>query len=262
MTSPVDIANQALSAIGTRSTIESFAESSPEALAVNQWYDNVRTTALRTAQWGFARSFINLALLKSAPGTLTNPNPADVTTWDPRFPPPPWLFEYAYPDKCLMARYVVPMANQQLSGIPIFSTSTPTPWPAMGCPVKSIVVVDQDLVTGADFRAICTNQPQATLCYTRDILDPNVWDTNFQSVVISALAGSMALALTGDKNLKRILMQEANATIVQARVASANEGLPTQDTIPDWIRVRGISYGWDGFMQTLDNYGPLFPVPA
>lgn len=263
MVSPVDIANQALSSIGTRSTILDFAEVSPEAEAVSLWYDNVRQTLLRMSQWGFARFFQNLALVKSAPGTPTNPNPTidPNLSWDPQFPPPPWLFEYAYPSDCLMARYVVAASTQQLSGVPIFSINSPTPWQTMGPPVKSIIVTDKD-VNGAFFKAICTNQPQATLCYTADVLDPNIWDAAFSSAMIAGLASSMAIALTGDKNLSRMLAQDANTTVMQARQMSANENLAQQDIIPDWIRIRGVNYGRDGYTAVLESFGPLFPVPS
>lgn len=265
MPSPVQIANQALSTIGTRSSILSFTEVSPEAYSVNLWYDNVRQTLLRMAQWGFARAYINLALVKSAPGTATNPNPTldPSLSWDPRFPPPPWLFEYAYPAGCLMARYVVAASTQQVSGVPIFSTNNPVPWQTLGPPIKSIMITDQD-ENGADFKAICTNQPSATLCYTRDVLDPNVWDSAFSSAMIAGLASAMAIALTGDKNLAKLLAGQANDTVMAARVMSANEGLPTQEIIPDWIRIRGSTYGWDstGYTQMLESFGPLFSTPS
>ena len=61
--SPVDIANLAPTAVGTRSTILSFTEANPEATVINQWYDLVRRQILRAALWGFARQFFNLALI-------------------------------------------------------------------------------------------------------------------------------------------------------------------------------------------------------
>jgi hypothetical protein len=58
-----------------------------------------------------------------------------------------------------------------------------------------------------------------------------------------------------------MLAQRANDTIMRARAFNANESLSTQDFIPDWIRTRGVNYGWDGYTQTLEAFGPLFPNP-
>jgi hypothetical protein len=260
MTSPVDIANLALASVGTRSTILSFTEVSTEATAISQWYDLVRRQTLRAALWGFARQFIDLALIKSAPGTQENPNPPPQAAWSSAFPPPPWLFEYAYPANCLMARYVVPAATQQLSGVPIFSTNNPVAWSVMGPSVKSIVIIDQD-PQGNDIKAICTNQDQATLCYTKDVLNVDLWDPGFQQAVVDGLGYRITIGLTGDKKLSDMLAQRANDTIMRARASNANESLSNQGSIPDWIRTRGVNYGWDGYTQTLESFGPLFPNP-
>src|ERR1700730_14040497 len=121
----------------------------------------------------------------------------------------------------------------------------------MGPAVKSIVVVDQDS-HGNDFKAICTNQDQATLCYTKDVTNVDMWDTGFQQAVVDGLGYRIAIGLTGDKKLSDMLAQRANDTIMRARAFNANESLSTQDFIPDWIRTRGVNYGWDGYTQTLE----------
>lgn len=110
-----------------------------------------------------------------------------------------------------------------------------------------------------DQRVILTNQEFATLCYVRQVTDPNVWDPMFQDAFVNALGGDMCLALSGDKALANMCYAKANATITEARKADGNEGLTVNDVTPDWIRGRGVcwtdglvsgpysSFDWGGF---------------
>src|SRR5258706_8457195 len=70
------IANLALSAIGTRSTIISMSENSAEAQTIALHYTNVRDELLRDAHWNFARKQVNLALLNDS----TQLSPVKTTT--------------------------------------------------------------------------------------------------------------------------------------------------------------------------------------
>jgi hypothetical protein len=88
-------------------------------------------------------------------------------------------------------------------------------------------------------RVIYTNQEFATLCYIRQITDPNVWDPLFQDALADYLGGTICYALTGDKALANLRIQAANRTIEEARTADGNEGLTINDVTPDWIRARG-----------------------
>ncbi len=106
----------------------------------------------------------------------------------------------------------------------------------------------------ADQRVILTNQEFATLCYVRQVTDPNVWDPMFQDAFLNALGGDLCLALTGDKNLAQMCWSKTNATIAEARKADGNEGLAINDVTPDWIRARGIAWT-DGLSS---GYGGLF----
>jgi len=111
-------------------------------------------------------------------------------------------------------------------------------------------------------RVILTNQEFATLVYVSQVVDPNVWDPMFQDAFINALGGDIVLALSGDKALAKICYARANQSIVEARKADGNEGLTINDTIPDFIRGRGLywtdglysgpyaGYDWGGFYGT------------
>lgn len=253
MTTAVDIANLALSAIGTRSRITALNEASAEARECNKWYATTRRQIIRAAMWGCCSKWANLTLLKSQPGTpeFTDPIP---TSWDPTvMPPPGWLYEYAYPDDCLKLWYVVPMAPVGVPGVPIFPTSTYIPTPEIGVPVRATVSVDT-------VKVILTDQQNAIARYAFDNTDPDQWDEGLQQSIIYGLAAAMALALTGDKALSGQLNKLANETILQARVMNGNEGIKMQTVIPDWIKVRGYQTPWGGSDATLENFGPLLGV--
>lgn len=256
MTSEVDLANRALSSIGTRSTIASLSEVSNEAIQCSILLEPLRDELLRMAPWNCATNFNNLTLICAAPGTPENPTTAP-QSWNKGIPPPPWAYEYAYPSDCLRPIWIVPQFSTGFaSGVPITTAITggvPSFW--SGPPVMFKVVIDQiDPLTGlpvaggADTKVIVTNQELAILCYIKRVIDPNVWDPNFQQALVSALAGRLVFALTGDKGLANLKITEANGYVQTARAIDGNEGLTINNITPDWIRTRGIAYpsdmGW------------------
>lgn len=252
MTAEVDIVNQALSLIGTRSTVSSLAEVSNEAFAANIWIDKTRDELLRMAPWSCANNFNNLSLICAAPGTPENPT-TGTATWQKGQPPPPWAYEYAYPPDCLRALWIVPQFSTGFaSGVPITTAVTggsPSFW--QGPPVRFKIAIDQigasglPTVGGADTRVILTNQQQAILAYVKQITDPSVMDSEFVTAWAMVLAGRLAYHLTGDKALANAKLTEANSMIQIARTGDGNEGLTINNVTPDWIRVRGVDYSTD-----------------
>ena len=110
-----------------------------------------------------------------------------------------------------------------------------------------------------DQRVILTNQEFATLCYVRQVTDPNIWDPLFQDAFTNSLGADLCMALAGDKGLANMCIARANASIAQARAVDGNEGLTINDVVPDWIRIRGIdfdnqylgpysNFDWGGFV--------------
>lgn len=100
----------------------------------------------------------------------------------------------------------------------------------------------------ASQRVILTNQEFATLAYVQQVIDPNLFDTLFQSALSDALAAKVCQALTGDKKLVQGLVNRVNESIAAARSIDGNEGPMINDVTPDWIRIRGI--GWtDGYVS-------------
>ncbi len=91
-------------------------------------------------------------------------------------------------------------------------------------------------------RVILTNQEFATMVYCKQVTNPNVMDTLFQSAWSGVIGGTLCMALTGDKKLANLAIGMANKAIEEARKADANEGLTINDVTPDFIRIRGINY--------------------
>jgi hypothetical protein len=91
-------------------------------------------------------------------------------------------------------------------------------------------------------RVILTNQEFATLAYTQQVIDPNLFDPSFRNAFYDAGAGVLVMALKGDKGFANQLLEKANRTIFLARANDGNEGLTINDVTPDWIRVRGIAH--------------------
>ena len=269
MVAEVDIANRALAAIGTRSQIASLTEQSNESIAAQLLLEPLRDELIRLAPWNFATNYNNMTLVCAAPGTPENPT-TGTTTWAKGIPPPPWAYEYLYPSDCLRPLWIVPQfATGFASGIPITTAVTggvPQFW--NGPPVRFKVAVDQispvtgqPAVGGADTRVILTNQQQAILAYLRRITNPDVMDDNFVQAWVAALAGRLAIPLTGDKALANMKLGEANSYIQMARGVDGNEGLTINDVTPDWIRVRGILYqSWEYGPNQIFDWGPMLTM--
>lgn len=84
MPADTDIANMALSRLGTRATIADLAENSTEARQISIWYETVRDDLQGMIDWNFNR--------------VTRPLSMSGT------PPSRWAHSYAYPSDCLKVR--------------------------------------------------------------------------------------------------------------------------------------------------------------
>jgi hypothetical protein len=268
MTSITDIANRAMTALGTRSTIASLNEGSNEAIQATIYIDTCRRQILRMAPWNSAKNFNTLSLICAAPGTPENPT-AGTTFWKKGQPPPPWSYEYAYPSDCLRPIFIVPQFSTGFSGgVPITTAITggaPAFW--TGPPVKYSVGVDQVVngvptVGGPDVKVIWTNQEFAILGYIKDLTDPNIMDDQLQEAWAMFLASKLAISLIGDKQLANMRVKDANDTIQIARTSDGNEGLTINDITPDFVRTRGVDFSWDWAVTPewgAIDYGGLLP---
>ncbi len=251
-TSDTAICNRALASIGTRSSIASLTEQSNEAEQCNLIYTATRDEVLQMAFWNFAAKTDYLALLKSAPGTPSNPTGS--IAWSTAFPSPPWLYEYGYPSDCIQVRFLVPQIQTGLIGTP-FMTNQVGMYPYVAGPAARFEVASDTNSQGSRINCILTNQYQAIARYTMRIEDPNLFGAQFTQALVAALAAKLSQALTGDKGLANQKFAEANGWIVQARASDGNEGLTQINTVPDWISVR------DGDFSTYGGPGGYWISP-
>jgi hypothetical protein len=262
MAIPIDVgvANRAILAVGARGQIASASEQSAEARYVRAFYEVTLRSLLRSAHWNFARKTAFLNQLKSAPGALGNTAPG-TAVWDPATqPPPPWLFEYAYPDDCLKMRFVSPqVSNLGVQGTPIFSTPSNIPVPVGTFrPQRFQEATDENFADGQRTVVLC-NQAQAIGVYTVMVANPTLWDAQFTIAFENVLGARMVIPLSGDKKMASDAKQEAKEIVLSARVTDGNEGLTyTADTqrVPDWLSVRGYAGDWPTggyFFGAFDN---------
>lgn len=226
-TTPIDICNLALAAIGTRSKIADLNEGSTEADACATQYDAALEAVLQAAHWNFARKQLSLTLLKNA-----TKSPPDAV-------PQPWMYEYAYPSDCVQGRYIMPDMSTQPATVP-GAASAPL-W--VGPNVKFLVSSDVDS-RGNPNKVILTNQPSAILVYTTRIRNVALFDGQFVLALANYLGARICLQLTGDKQKMHDAFQLASGISRDAQASNGNEGITILDTTPDWVRVRGYLSDW------------------
>lgn len=263
MADVTSLCNQALAAIGTRTTISSIAEQSNEARQCLVQFEPTRLQLLRAAHWGFARSYGSLVLLRARAGTPERGNsppdyPPPTVLHISTEPPPPWLYTYEMPPWALAIRYILPWSGQGNISPPIFGTTAfDTSSGGWQGPMVKFEIATIPRGSGPSWiTCINTNQSQAVACATFN-MDASQFDASFARAFVQALASNIAFALTGDLKLLDALVKMTNSLILEARVRSANEGLNAIDIMPDWFRVRGLgpSVGTGSWVA---EYGPLF----
>lgn len=227
---PVTVVNIALAEIGTQSSIISFDDQGVEAQTARLMYTPKLEMLSRGAHWNCLRKQGDLTQLKAL---IIDGEVSD----DP--PPRPWLYEYAYPQDCLKARYILPYWDSTFSGVPLTTSPATIPTLWEGPPVEFVVATDTDS-DGNVVRVILTNISQAILVYTARYLElPDLWDPHFLGAATATLGAFFVNPLSRDRGLLQDQTAVAREIILQARVSDGNEGLVRQDNMPDWIRVRG-----------------------
>lgn len=221
MITDTDVANMALNAVGSRAVISGFNDGTKEANAVALHYQACKGSLLRMVHWAFARRQVALTLMADATAGQSVPTP--------------WTYKYAYPADCKRVRYLVPMYQsvQPSTMVP----GTPVTPIYRGPAVKWILNQDVDALNNKVL-TILTNQIQALAVYTADS-PPYLWDDLFSDAMIGALAARICIPVSGDKKLMQIAVEEGRKALLDARVADANEGIQQQESMPDWMRVRG-----------------------
>ena len=245
------LCNLALQQMGARSTIASLNEQSTEAKACNLLLPSLIDDVLSQSDWNFARRTVALGLLKSRPSNVSGP-------WQTGWPTPPWGFQYAYPADCIQMQSVIGQGEVGAQAIiPIFGDATIYAI-SPGNAAKYKVSTDLD-DSGNNITVLLTNAAQALGVYTSRVTNPNSWTSQFAQLMIYLIAGRLSIPLSGDKTLAKMNMETAKEKFAAAISSDANEGITVQETVPDWIDVRGPGYtsGPLGYPNTMP---PLFEL--
>lgn len=256
MSDPLSLANRALLSIGARQQVSSIdpSDGSVEANAISVLWEPTFEQLARAAQWNCLTKQISLSLLQAAQGTPEN---VSGTTFP--LAPSPWLYAYSYPSDCLAARYIVPSLPSAVGATAPATTinNAAATWLPQGGQILYEVATVQAL-NGTPVIVILTNQSQAQLVYTARYSNPSLWDSQFQSAFVAALAAYLVPALSLSLPLMQLSIQTAERIIGQARAADGREGVTVMDHLPDWIRARaggggfGLGYNistWGGYVN-------------
>lgn len=238
----VGLCNIALDQIVARTSITGLSPPSPPnnlaAQVAARTYQTQVNAIFRAAHWNSARFQEQLTLLKAAVGTPENPSGSGPQ------PPIPWRYEYAYPDDCLLMRFVIPQPNLPVPGsAPLMTNIGVTNQPLVRTSMPFVPATDKDQ-SGNRVKVILTNACRAQGVYTGRVDNVDIWDASLQNAVIGALASWFALPVTGDKSLMTLRTQVAVGLINEARRSDGNEGITSVDVIPDWMQARNAGAGW------------------
>lgn len=252
--SVISICNRSLLAAGARSQISSLTEDSTEANALNVLFQPTFEALARTAPWACLRAQADLTLIAAAEGTTANPDGDTLP-----LPPSPYLYQYAYPSNCLQARFILPpfISTTPDGDVPI-SPAINYVGPNIGLnrliPFQVASAFDS---TMAPIETIITNQVQAQLVYTINMANPVIWDSLFESAMVSSLAAYLVPALALNLALMDRAIKQADGMISIARTRDGNETPVSMDHLPDWVRAR--SGGATAYNVLGNNWNNSYP---
>lgn len=236
----VSVCNLALLSIGARAQVSSITPSdgSTQADACSTLFTFVFQQLARTSRWGCLNKQLTLTLIQAAQGTPENPAGTTLP-----LPQQPWLYAYLYPPDALLIRQIFPPVTT--SGSAINQTSlnnSVTPYIPQTYAIPYATGYSTDS-SGNPLEVVLTNQENAVVNYIVDQENPSSWDSLFTSAFVASLAAYLVPALSLNPPLMQTQIQIAERLIAQARAMDANEGVYTQDHIPDFIRARSGATG-------------------
>ncbi len=208
-----DIVNQSLRAIGVKKRIAWIYEGSPSARAALEIYGQTRDAVMRAQDWSFARGgSTTLTLLKGPPpnGGYTPGQP-----WSAIYPPPGFLYEYAYPSDMLELRALMttPLGMFDLD-------PRPATW-RIDNDLLPVVSGNPLAAAGPAQKVILSNTAGAIAVYRRRVTNPALWEPGFTQLLVDALAKGLAIALQQNLQLGQAAAQQEGQT---AQIADMHRG--------------------------------------
>lgn len=241
MSSETDVVNRALSELGSRTNIVSLSmDVTTAAVNARMHYVPMRKKLIRCAPWGFTRKTI----IASQLGDLIDGSS-----------PYPWQYKYAYPPDCQKMRYVLAPPPQPSPMAPTVGAQMVVPWTGPRRDWRYVVANDD--TTGPDTRVILSNVGQALFVYSKDVVDPEMWDAEFEEAMVLTMANKLVMSLSGNVGMKQTWAQLCDKAIMEARLSDGNEAVPRTDHEPDWITARGL---YSRVVPALFNLGQFLPT--
>jgi len=192
------LVNQALIAIGYPVRIGDLYEGSEASNAAVEVYAQTRDELLDAGDWPLARrANVALTLLKGPP-PAGGYNPLE--PWGPTYPPPGWLYEYAYPDDMIDLKAIHPQPSM------IFDLD---PKPATWRVDNDNSLVDRNGAATVQKKVILSNTKNAVATYIGQVTDPQLWEPGFTKVMIATFSKKLAVALGHSPQLGQAEMAEA-----------------------------------------------------
>ena len=218
ISSETSVYNLALNAIGARDNVSSPSENSREAEVCRLWYSVVRDQVLASAAWPEATEIAYLAQLSEQEDGV----------WVDGEPRQGYTYAYSLPNDLLRPQYLTDFGR--------FLITSHT----------------------GDQRALHSNTAQAALVYTKRLETISLWNPELQMAIVYALAAHICMPITGKPSRAKMLVQQANEFILQARESAANASQEHHESIPDWITARG--YGGITTQRYYYPYGSLLSL--
>ncbi|MGB0867631.1 MAG: hypothetical protein ACPGSC_14060, partial [Granulosicoccaceae bacterium] len=204
-TSALDIKNQALSEVNSRTLISSESEVTPQAETTALWYDLVVDTVQAAAHFPSGRVQTALAVVQDRSSTSGLASGSAV---------PEFTYDYAWPEDCLQPWHLTTFAQFE---------------------------VGYDLELARKY--IRTNEANATLVYARRQNIVKFWQPNEKLAVIYGLAAHIAGPLTGKRSLKRDNIAMANQILMEAQTSANNMPQQNMDFTPHRFQAAGYTVG-------------------
>lgn len=198
MSSKTAVCNLALAQLG-QEPITSLTQTDERARRLDLFYEPVKEEVLRTHNWGFACAREALSLLETQETDLP--------------------YVYQYPADALYVRRVFHPGHT-----------------AAGASARG--QFKEGYFKASNTRVLYSNLPGAYAEYTKNIMDPTLFDPAFVKSFSLALAADMAVALTGDSSLAAQLLQKYTLSLDEARRANMTEEFTERSVQSAFVEAR------------------------
>lgn len=234
MVAPVDIVNLAADAVASRARCTSINPSDGSQLGdvASRQYQIRLDSYGRSALWNCLRRQAALTLLKAAWGTPENPSGLLPQ------PPRPFRYEYGLPTDYLRARFIPALYDDAQPNSPIITNQGQASWRGEAQVAVPFRIAIDTNAQDQEIKVLLTDMCRAELVYTARVDNCDLWDSQFTTGYIAALASFLVAPLNANAQLMGFCVNQAKQQLDAARISDGNEGPSSVDHVPDFIQAR------------------------